>query len=90
VITINNCLVINSNKLRSLVRVSWSRDPKQKPKTKNHETPTPLFLQKSYLYCAHVLRLRLLGLVKSFSLDIVTLKNFLKNLIGLKKNFAKF
>jgi hypothetical protein len=35
-------------------------DPKPKPKTKKQTTPTPLFLQKSYLYCAHVLRLRLL------------------------------
>ena len=82
--------IIVSNKLTSLVRVSWSMDPKQRPKTKKQATPTPLFLQKSYLYCAHVLTLRLLGLVKSFSLGIVTLKNFLKNLIGLKKNFAKF
>ena len=73
-----------------MVRVSWSMDPKTKPKTKKQATPTPLFLQKSYLYCAHVLTLRLLGLVKSFSLGIVTLKNFLKNLIGLKKILQNF
>ena len=62
----------------TMAKDPWSMDPKTKPKIKKQTTPTPLFLQKSYLYCAHVLRLRLLGLVKTFSLGIVTPKKFCK------------
>ena len=70
--------IITTNKSWFLGRGSWPRDPKQTPNTKKQRPPSPLFLQKSYLYCVHVLRLRLLGLVKTFSLGIVTPKKFCK------------
>jgi len=44
----------------TMAKDPWLMDPKPKPKTKKQTTPTPLFLQKSYLYCARLLRLRLL------------------------------
>jgi len=73
-----------------MVLGSWSRDPKQRPNIKYLIKLTPLFHKKSYLYCVHVQGFRLLGLVKSFSLVIVTLKKFFKNFNGLKKIFQKF
>ena len=68
----------------------WSMDPKQRPKTKRTRTPTPQKRKKGSYDTTQGARVRLLMVVKTFSLGIVTLKNFLKNLIGLKKILQNF
>jgi len=62
----------------TMAKDPWSMDPKQKPKTKKQTTPTPLFYKKGSYDTTQGARVRLLMVVKTFSLGIVTLKKFCK------------
>jgi len=82
VIGSDNLLFITTNNLRFLVRGSWPRDPKQTPNTKKQRPPSPLFLQKSYLYCVHVLG-------KNVFIRYSNPKKFFKKFNWFEKKFCK-